>query len=206
MRLDMREGVQVCAPKGLEFGHLGRPPSLRFGAPSLASGIAESPGRDVGLAESGLFKPTRAERPSYVHCGPKSLGFYEAEFVKARCKRIFFLFLASIWLGRGNNKPPWLWCSIFAVRGTSIARIERQSQLLFSARKNIGSSEQRNKWKGPVWQLHCSCQTGRRPFMPDATLNQCSCARPVVSLSAEAVLDWDLSSSFVASLQCNLWP
>ena len=42
--------------------------------------------------------------------------------------------------------------------------------------------------------------------MPDATLNQCSCARPVVSLSAEAVLDWDLSSSFVASLQCNLWP
>ena len=33
--------------------------------------------------------------------------------------------------------------------------------------------------------------------MPDATLNQCSCARPVVSLSAEAVLDWDLSSSFL---------
>jgi hypothetical protein len=27
-----------------------------------------------------------------------------------------------------------------------------------------------------------------------------------VSLSAEAVLAWDLSSSFVASLQRNLWP
>ena len=27
-----------------------------------------------------------------------------------------------------------------------------------------------------------------------------------VSLSAEAVWDGDLSSSFVASLQCNLWP
>ena len=88
-----------------------------------------------------------------VFSGVDGMGFYEAEFVKARCKEFSFDFLASIWLGHGNNKPPWLWCSIFAVRGTSIARIERQSQLLFSARKNIGSSEQRNKWKGPVWQL-----------------------------------------------------
>ena len=106
----------------------------------------------------------------------ETLGFYEAELVKTRCKKTFLLILVSIWLGHGNNKPPWLWCSIFAVRGTSIARIERQSQLRSPARKNIGSSEQRNKWKGPVWQLQRSCQTGRRPFMPDATLNQCSCA------------------------------
>jgi hypothetical protein len=36
-----------------------KPPSLRLARPSLASGIAESPGRDVGLAESGcrLFAP-----------------------------------------------------------------------------------------------------------------------------------------------------
>jgi hypothetical protein len=86
MRLDMREGVQVCAPKGLEFGHLGRPPSLRFGAPSLASGIAESPGRDVGLAESGFFKPRRA-RPSHVCSGgPKRFGNLEAQALRLGLK------------------------------------------------------------------------------------------------------------------------
>jgi len=41
--------------------------------------------------------------------------------------------------------------------------------------------------------------------MPDANLKQCYCAlRASASLSAEAVLDLDLSSSFWLSLQCDL--
>ena len=36
------------------------------------------------------------------------------------------------------------------MRGTSAARIKRQSQLPSPARNGIGSSEQRNKWQGPA--------------------------------------------------------
>jgi len=83
----------------------------------------------------------RIGAPDAVSCNANAFKPDRLEYLGRFCRS---------WSARDNKTSDRLWRLIFAVRGTSTAMIKRQSQLLFGARMNIGSSEQRNKWKGPA--------------------------------------------------------
>jgi hypothetical protein len=69
----------------------------------------------------------------------KTLGFYEADFVKTGGEYCFLLIFCSFQPTSGDSPPVWLWCLIISAGVCAAAVIKRQSQLLLPARNVVGS-------------------------------------------------------------------
>ena len=68
-----------------------------------------------------------------------SLGFYEAELVKAVLPKSIFLKFCPFGLRSGDKTPMTLWCLIDTVRGTSTVMIKHQGSVKLLAQALLGS-------------------------------------------------------------------
>ena len=91
--------------------------------------------------------------------GPKGLGNSAQASMKpnlssTRCEKAFFQGLWFIWSEiRQEIGCDRLWCLIGTVRGYEHRNDQQPKSVTLLARSVSGSSEQRNKWQGPVWRL-----------------------------------------------------